>query len=311
MRRASIFRAFFVGCLILLPLLLLLRNTINNSKAELANKNDLMVEKELQRIFTECLGYTLIGAKPVSVEYCCRLEFSSNLEQKKRFFVALESIFHDSERFLLKVFHYADFYSEVILIDVPALLKLVKKSSYLSRFVKKKYGSIECFYRSLIDARLHIFDCFHRDSIAIGIALGYGEKNSIFHQRYTDLGFYLKKYPFVCTLPFEPTPMPDAITPEPMRWSAEESLYKPFVPEIHSNEFLSLEEEWQWIEKMRNETHYEPELPYLFQLPFFISKKCAETDKICERYSKARDRLAKKFYGRKFSEVIAEEVARK
>ena len=105
--------------------------------------------------------------------------------------------------------------------------------------------------------------------------------------------------------------MPDAITPEPMRWSAEESLYKPFVPEIHSNEFLSLEEEWQWIEKMRNETHYEPELPYLFQLPFFISKKCAETDKICERYSKARDRLAKKFYGRKFSEVIAEEVARK
>jgi len=272
---------------------------------------DLIVEEELQRIFSKCCGYTLIGKKPISIEHCCRLEFCSNPEYKKRFFVLLERLFENSDRFLLKTIHYTDFYSEIMLIDRPALAKLIKKNRYLSTFVKREYGSMKNFYRSLEDPKLHIVDCFRRDNVAIGIALGYGEGNSHYYQRYLDVGYHLKKYPVVCLLPFEPKPMPEMITPEPIRCSIYDIPHEPFIPEIHTSEFSSLEDEWHWMRKVRNKDYDETEIPYLFQLPFFISKKGPETDAICKRYSRARDRLAKMFCGRKFSEVIAKETAKK
>lgn len=272
--------------------------------------NDLIVEEELQRIFSKCCGYTLIGEKPISIEHCCRLEFCSNLEYKKQFFVLLERLFENSDRFLLKTIHIADFYSEIMLIDKPVLAKLIKKNRYLSSFVKKEYGSIKNFYQSLKDPNLHVVDCFLRDNVAIGIALGYGEGNSRYYQRYLDVGYHLKKYPLICLLPFEPKPMPEMITPEPIRCSIYDIPYEPFVPKIHGDEFESLEDEWRWMRRVRNKDYDETEVPYLFQLPFFISKKGRETDAICRRYSRARDKLAKVFCGKKFSDVIAEEAAK-
>ena len=123
---------------------------------------------------------------------------------------------------------------------------------------------------------------------------------------------YLKKYPLVCCLPFDPKPMPDMVN----RWALTRRLvddipYKPFVPKACSKTFVSLENEWHWMRKVMNKDRDETEVPYFFQLPFFISKKGVETDELRKKYCKARDRLAKKFYGRKFSEVIAEEAFRK
>jgi hypothetical protein len=270
-----------------------------------------IVEEELKNVFSKCFGYTLIREKPASVEYCGRLEFSSNPEYKKCFFDCLERMFSRSDRFILKVFHYADFYSEIILIDIPSVTRLIKQDKYLRNFVKKEYGSTKKLHQSLMDPKLHIFDCLRRDNVAIGIVLGYGEENSRYFQRYLDIGFYLKKYPLVCLLPFDSQPMPETITLEPVRRLTTDAPYKPFIPKKHSNEFASFEDEWHWMRRVRNKDYDETEIPYLFQLPFFISKKGAETEKVCKKYNKARDKLAKLFCGRKFSEVIAEEAAKR
>jgi hypothetical protein len=277
----------------------------------LLRNEDPVVEEELQRVFSNCFGYTLIGKKPVSIEYCSRPEFNSNLAHKKRFFTLLERMFSNSSRFILKTFHYSNSYSEIILIDKSSLAELIKKNSYLFRFIKNQYGSIRKFHRSLMNPNMHIVDCFHKDLVAIGIALGYGEENSRYYQRYLEVGFYLKKYPLVCLLPIDPKPMPDLITREPTRCLTEDLPYKPIVPEVLANTFTSLEDEWRWMRTVRNKDYYEVAVPYLFQMPFFISKKSAETANILRQYSLARDKLAKLFYEKKFSEAIAEEVVKK
>ena len=273
-----------------------------------SDKGDFTVEGELQRVFSGCFGYTLIGEKPVSIEYCGGLEFCLNPEYQKLFFLHLEGLFNHSERFLLKNIRCANFYSEIILIDKPALANLIKKNPYLSNFVKKQYGSMENFFHSLEDPKQHIVDCFRRDNIAVGIVLGYGEGNGRYYQRYLDVGHYLKKYPVVCLLSFDPKPMP-GMASESIQREINDVPYVPFVPEP-STEFASLEEEWDWMRKVRNKDYDETEIPYLFQLPFFISKKGPETDAIRKKYSKARDKIAKMFRGKEFSEKISERVAK-
>ncbi len=278
---------------------------------QVRDRDDSIIEREFQRVFSRCCGYTLIGEKPISIEYCCGFESIPNPELQKKFFESLEKTFDGSPRFLLKIFRPADFYSEIILIHKKSLFDCVKKNKYLSDLVEREYGAYEVFYTTLADPKIHIVDCFKRDVVAIGIALGYGEENSRYYERYLDVGFYLKKYPLVCLLPFDPKPIPEIITESPScRRLINDVPYEPFVPEPHVSEFESFNDEWRWMRSVRNRDYEEIEIPYLFQLPFFISKKCTETDEVCLRYRKLRNRIASLFHGRNFSEAVAEEAVK-
>ena len=303
-----------VGCFLFLASLLLFWEGWAYCKFphnQTEDSDDSVVEREFQRVFSRCLGYTLIGEKPLSIEYCCGCDSIPNPDRQKKFFNLLEKMFNGSSRFLLKIFRPTDFYSEIILINKKSLFKIVKKNGYLSDLIRREYGSYEVFYKVLKDPKIHIVDCFKRDVIAIGIALGYGEKNSRYYERYLEVGFYLKKYPLVCLLPFDPKPMPEIITESPLcRRPVNGIPYEPFVPKAPASDFESLDDEWRWMRSVRNKDYDEIEIPCLFQLPFFVSKKCPETDKICQRYRKGRDRVVKLFSGRRFDEVVAEEAAK-
>jgi hypothetical protein len=282
----------------------------NSSVCE-SSFDDVIIENEFQRLFSHCFGYTLIGAKPVSIDYCCRIEFSSNSVCRDKFFRKLHQTFDGSHRFLFKALHYSDFYSEVILIDLPALERQIKQNQYLTTFVKHKYGSVQRFIRALKQPELHIADCFKRDNIALGIVLGYGESNGHYYQRYLDVGTYLNKYPLICTLPFDPKPTPEAITePAQSVFKSSRVPYQPYIPKKPAGLFASYEEEWAWMRSVRNKEHEETELPNLFQLPFFISKKGVETNRICQKYKKARNKLIALFSGKVFSEVVSKEVSK-
>ena len=283
-----------------------------NLAQNLLNERDDIIEKELQRIFANSFGYTFIGEKAVSIEYICASDFSSHPEHKKFFFETLKRLFDKSDRFLLKIFHFTDFYSEIVLIDLKSVISLLEKDRYLFDFIKKEYGSYKKFYVSLIDPNIHIFDCLKRDNIAIGIVLGYGEENSRYYQRYLDVGFYLQKYPLVCVLPFHPYPTPEVVTEKSTYGHlVDVSLSKLLVPAACTKEFLSLEDEWNWMRQVRNKDYKETQIPYLFQLPFFISKRGENTDKIHQQYCRARVKLAQLFYGKKFRQVLFEELYKK
>ena len=226
-------------------------------------------------------------------------------KQCRFFFCELERVFRGSERFLLKIFRYSDCYADIILINVPLVKKLAIKDKYLSKFITKHYGCLENFYIALSDPNDHIFDILKHNEIAIGIVLGFGTENSKFFQRFVDLGFHLKKYPFVCLLPFEPKPMLGALTPN---HASENVPYKPFIPKQNSK-FPSLDAELEEMEKMRDRAPKGAEIPYLFQVPFFISKKGKKAEKLRMKYQRARGKLSRLFANKKFKPTVTEFVA--
>ena len=251
---------------------------------------EAIIENELRRIFTECCGYTLIGEKPVSVEYSDQLDLS-NQENRSLFFEELERIFKGSKNFILKTFHYDSFYSEIVLINVPTIMDLAVNNKYFSRFLAKHYKNLENFYTSLSNPKIHIFETLKGDEIAIGIALGFGTKNSKFFQRYVDLGFYLKKYPFICLLPFEPKPLPQMLIPIHLCGNVP---FKPFIPK-QNPKFASFDAELKEMEEIRDRTSKDTEIPYLFQQPFFLAKKGDKANKLHRKYLRSRTRLSRLF----------------
>ena len=229
----------------------------------------------------------------------------SNQENRILFFGELERIFKGSKNFILKTFHYDNFYSEIVLINVPSIMDLAVNDKYLSKFIAQHYKNIENFYASLSNPKIHIFETLKGDEIAIGIALGFGTKNSNFFQTYVDLGFHLKKYPFVCLLLFEPTPTPQVLIPIHICGSVP---FKPFVPK-QNPKFASFDAELKEMEEIRDRTSKDTEIPYLFQQPFFLAKKGDKANKLHRKYLRARTRLSRLFANKKFKDVITEIIS--
>ena len=265
-----------------------------------------IVEQKLRMVFTGCCGYTLIGEKPVSTEYFGQEDFS-NQEDRAVFFEKLQTIFKKSKKFILQEFHSDCFYSEIVLINVPLLKNLAINDRYFSKFVDKHYKNVEIFFTELSDSKIHIFETLKWDQIAIGIVLGFGRRNSKFYQRYVDLGFYLKRYPFICLLPFEPKPLPLALVP--IRCLCTNVPFKTDVFKKNPK-FGSFEDELKEMERMKDDGDYRnTEIPYLFQIPYFISKKGVKTDRWRRKYIRARGKLSKIFLNKKFQDVLQQLVS--
>ena len=268
---------------------------------------EIDVENCLRSIFSSDFGYTLLGEKPVSLDDSHDWYLDYKPEVQKPVTAFLTNVFKDSNTF---VFKSRGWFGKV-LINLKALSRQISRYKKLRRFVKQKFGSEENFFNILKDPSLGIFDLLDRDEILLAIVFGYGEENGDFYTRRVLVGHYLKKYPLYSVYPFQQKPGPLKIRGWKIRFRRPELISKPDV----RPQFGSLEEEWAWIRAMENSyvlrkdpKHCEP---YYLYLPHYVSRRGPQSDEIYANFLLARDRLAKLFCGRKFSEVIAEEAARK
>ena len=100
---------------------------------------DSELEFALKSLFIEELGYTLIGAKPVtSEEDPYYLEMNSELIKRLHSF--LKSAFQNSDKFILRMSKECDTGFDVELIHKTALRTVIRKNPELRSFIKEKFG---------------------------------------------------------------------------------------------------------------------------------------------------------------------------
>jgi hypothetical protein len=262
------------------------------------------IEFCLRELFSADLGYTLIGCKPISFESCRSSKYDSRTRQA--LFEFLKAVFHKSEKYIIKIDSFDSYscFPQIMLVHKKALLKTVAKEPLLQNFIQRKFQTNEAFFKALADPKIDLFTCLSGDEILLGIVLGYGRSNSVFYKLRCDVGRCLKKFPFVCLLPFNPKPTLRHILP----FSLPAHLpYCVPVPQYDTTRFSSLEQCWEWIE----DREVAPNLsqpPVLFEIPGFVVCKGMKSLKITKKFSTARDKLASLFSQRTYREVLENHV---
>lgn len=262
-------------------------------------------ESNLRSIFSNDLGYALVGTKPVSIDGLSE-SLCNDTKSKEAIFLFLEKTFSCSKRFIVRIFRNSD---RIEIVNVKALLKQIFKHDKLKRFIFKKYKSVEMFLDVLKNSDKNIFSALNFDPILVGIALGYGEENALFFLRRADIGEYLQKHPIVSVFPFDQPPGPcNAIPHSYMCFKRPDKVHKPKP----FSRFSSLEQEWQGIKELeRNLTETDPSPPYYIALLSYVSRYGSESDMVHVGFLKGRDTLAKLFYSKKPSEVIAQAASKR
>ncbi len=268
----------------------------------------IRIEGALQFLFKDELGFTLIGEKPVSINWCEDYELSHNKVLAEAVFGFLRMAFDKSDTHILNIVPFGPG-AEIQLIHKKALSNLIIRERTLRVFVEQNYGSEESFFRSLADLKKTMHEFFHFDRELLGLVFGYGKSNAEYSFRSSLLAIYLKKYPRVYLLSFNPMPRISTINSYQrkvarFRFEAPQPRPKPLP------QFKSLDEEWDWICQV-NYTHRadtSPPPPYLFRLPSYRERTGGDSEEVRQKFLHARDRVANLFCGRKFSEVIAQEA---
>ena len=266
--------------------------------------SDPDLEKGLMYLASQDFGYTLVGAKPVTIEQSMSFDLIINQKKRECLFSFLERTFHKSKNF---IFNRLDRHGYFELINKKTLLKQIRQYKRLNRFVRKKYTTTRAFFNALKTSDITIFEALDHDSILIAIVLGYGEENGEFFKRRAQIGEYLQKYPIVAVFPFDQHPSPYWAFPSHSTYFVEPS---PIVPPPLSPQFVSLDQEWNWIKRMewRLCDNNNPEPPYYISLPTYICRYGSESEHIHKTYLKARSRLAKLLCEKKFSEILVDEA---
>ncbi len=182
------------------------------------------------------------------------------------------------------------------------LHRIITTEPLLYKFVKEKFYSEECFFQKLQDENENLLSSFNNDPILLGIALGYGEKNSrLFHRRCV-INTYLDKPSFCFRLP----------SPRFILYRSCHSKYvfeNEIPPVVDTMLRHSLEEEWQAIEKSLVE--FDPPSPLiLFEIPAFIASKGKETDNIIKQFTIARSKISRLFQGKTYRQAIIIEASK-
>jgi hypothetical protein len=246
-------------------------------------------------MFSDDFGYTLVGAKPASLdESTYRLKRSTALYN--HFVDSLKSIFDNSSDFIFR-----DIGRSLWLINVREMTRMVNKHSLFKTFIVKKFGTIDKFFSHLRYGSQDLFEIFERKNDIIAIALGYGLDNGRYFERRKVVGRYLRKYPIRGMYPFEILPCVYYVAPLNRNcfWLIDEPT--------KFSQFASLEEEWLCIKQnkwdLRDETIADP--PYYFKLPTYVSCKSEEAKEVHKRFVRARNRLAKLLSSYTPSEAIS------
>jgi hypothetical protein len=260
-------------------------------------------EEYLRRVFTDDLGYTLVGAKPASLDDSCtyylRMAYPEDVEKARLF---LKSTFAHSKRFILR-----EIDNDLWLINKQSLSIQISKHIELKSFIINKFKNKKEFFRCLKTSDTTLFEALDDRCDLIAIALGYGRDNGEYYSRRLELGRHLHKYPIVSHYPFNGCPMVGDV--QGCSGSFDLQVRKHPAPEA-SSAFLSFEDEWQWVRQVEWPLYKddEPAPPFYISMPTYIARHSPESEKVHARYLKAKDKLAKLFCSRKISEVVAEEA---
>lgn len=263
-----------------------------------------LIEEYLLCIFSDDFGYTLIGAKPASLDnswtHCLRDFYPELVEQAHTF---MSKVFAKSDLFIFRKIN-----GSLWLINKKQMSKQILKNQDLGAFIHERFGGETGFFDHLQQGDLTLFDLLDYRVELIAIALGYGRDNGAFYLRKIMVGEYLQKYPLVQSYPFDGFPFPDKI--RGMNGLFCRYLEKIEKPALVSS-FRSLNDEWDWIKQNEWELHMNSrsEIPYYLCLPAYISCKSIEARRVHRKFVRARNKLAKIFCNKKPSEAIAQVVA--
>jgi hypothetical protein len=254
-------------------------------------------ESFLFNLFSSEFGYTLVGAKPISIE---ELPKMGMYEVKEEYLVILKRMFENSPTFVLKIIDRGPtFDPEIELINIKALRGVIRENPTVNKFVRKKFLTEANFYSQLLNSRRNIFRVIEDDEI-IGYILGYSKSNIKYYLRRVEIGRYLQKYPL-----YRFHPLPGAkYCRNSMRWNVS-PCYKHIKP---SRGFKSLEAEWQWIQDVAWDLDADTSAlpPYFVSLPFYICRHGGDSELARNRFKQASCKVAELFYKKSFQEAISE-----
>lgn len=263
------------------------------------------VDQSLLMMFSDDFGYTLVGAKPASLD-----DSSYGLRRlpdlHRNVVDYLYRTFAESNGFIFRKIR-----QSLWLVNVSEMEKSISNYPLLRSFIIKKFGSVEGFFTTLRCGDQDLFEILDYQDDLVGIALGYGLDNGRFCNRRAALITYLRKYPITWGYPFEMFPCVYYIAPlngrRVTRCIARIDKPEPVKP------FGSLEEEWTWIKQNELDLDDEsvPEIPYYIWLPTYVSCKSPEAKMVHKKFVRARSKLARLFCSKKPSEAIAQEALRK
>ncbi len=239
--------------------------------------------KHFRRILTSDLGFTIVGAKPLSLEEFSDYELDLDPKKKQKLIQYLKLVFRNSTRFSLRVLDDDENPHAVFLIDKQAFLKLNEDPD-----------------KKLI---------FETDNI--GKLFGYGEGNARFYLRYIELAKYLRKPPIVWTVPVTVIPR-GPLTPLWQKMILQ--LYDVKIPfkvkqPRPNHQFTSLEAEWKWLSKMRNPFIEHDVPPMWIRYPFFVNKKGMETKRILEKFEMSADTLGELLHDEQWFDLVLTRIS--
>ncbi len=94
-------------------------------------------ESFLRNVFTSEFGYTLVGAKPISIE---ELPREGMYEVRDEYLTALKNLFEKSPTFVLKVIDRGPLlYPYIELINTRKLRSIIRQNPVVNKFVKKNF----------------------------------------------------------------------------------------------------------------------------------------------------------------------------
>lgn len=262
-----------------------------------------ILQKKINRffydLFSRSLGYTLIGAKPISIEEISTGCFGEE-HIEEECFAALRDTFAESKKYILKIYSTGTL-RHIELINKPAVLDLINTNVFLHRYVKKNFLSTENFWGKISDQSLGIHTILHKDARPIGYLLGYDKTNIAYYLRRIEVGRYLQKYPYV-----RYNPIPGGRYPG--NSCIPFSLSQPYKKVCPQFGFSSLEEEWQFLQRVSWEIEKEtdPIPPFFVFLPVYICRHGGTSEATYEKFIRARGRVAELFCNKPVQQAIFE-----
>ena len=146
------------------------------------------------------------------------------------------------------------------------------------------------------------------DTYIKGILLGYGDTNTRYFCRRSQLMQYLRRFPSLSR--FSKSEDPFVKNPTFQAWIKVPYAIQKLEP---SSGFYSLEEEWSTMREVWWETRNEREVipPFLVGIPFYVCQHGGDSEIVREKYIRARIKLANLFSGKSFQQAVKEEAARR
>lgn len=150
-------------------------------------------EEYVKILFTSDFGYTMLGVKPVSMNYGKgynprRMKREEKAEAKS----FLENTFSFSGNFIL--YRSQGIY---VLINKKAVQDLYQDNRTFRRFIKRNFGGVGDFLFCLYHSRKNPVDFLKDDTVLLSILLGYGEDNGHAYQLFRLLRNLSENHPIV------------------------------------------------------------------------------------------------------------------